>query len=63
MHEAVERGDIEAIRKLVASGADVNKLSADGCTPLHVAAEKGEVEVVRVLSELGAKMNTQTQVH
>ena len=35
--------DIEAVKRLIAEGADVNEQDADGDTPLHDAAWKDSV--------------------
>ena len=38
--DAAMRGDVEAVRQLVAEGVDVNTPQGDGTTALHWAAEK-----------------------
>jgi ankyrin repeat protein len=47
-------GDVEAVRRLLEAGADKEKATTNGCTPLYVACEDGHVEVVRLLVEAGA---------
>ena len=42
--EAVRRGDADAVRRLVASKADVNEPQGDGTTALHWAAYNDDVE-------------------
>ena len=37
IHEAAENGDIEAIKKHIDAGTDVNKKNNDGATPLFNA--------------------------
>ena len=49
-HEAV-------VRVLLEGGADVNKITDDGYTPLHIASSKGHEAVVRVLLEGGADIS------
>jgi ankyrin repeat protein len=44
----------QAIRFLLAHGADVNAANLTGFTPLHHAAENGSVEAARALLEAGA---------
>lgn len=58
IHLAALNGHAEAIRALVANGADVNAKSTRGChTALHCAAENGHVGVISTLAELGADIN------
>lgn len=47
-------GQVERARRLVASGAHVNRL---GWTPLHYAASKGQVDMAKFLLEQGAMPN------
>eukprot|EP00241_Pyramimonas_parkeae_P007501 CAMPEP_0114248862 /NCGR_PEP_ID=MMETSP0058-20121206/13809_1 /TAXON_ID=36894 /ORGANISM="Pyramimonas parkeae, CCMP726" /LENGTH=167 /DNA_ID=CAMNT_0001362317 /DNA_START=364 /DNA_END=867 /DNA_ORIENTATION=- len=42
------------IRKLIATGSNINAHDNHGTTPLHIAAMKGRVEVIRLLIWLGA---------
>jgi ankyrin repeat protein len=51
---AVKQGNVEAVRALIASRADVNVRSGDGSTPLLWAAHHADVEVARVLVTSGA---------
>ena len=44
----------EVVELLAKNGADPNKASADGKTPLHKAAMAGHAEVVEVLLGAGA---------
>lgn len=57
LHRAAHVGDLEAIRKSAASGADLNSRDSSGRTPAHVAAFASNDEALRVLAELGADMN------
>ena len=50
---AVDQGDVPAVRRLLAGGADVNVPLVVG-TPLTEAARKRQVEMVRVLLAAGA---------
>ena len=47
-HFAAGDGSVERLRKLVAAGAGINKLSANG-TPLHWAAAQGRAEAIKFL--------------
>ena len=54
---AAHTGDVAAIRRLAADGADVNARDRKGRTPAHVAAFASEDEALRALAEAGADMN------
>ncbi|MGB2866682.1 MAG: ankyrin repeat domain-containing protein [Sedimentisphaerales bacterium] len=65
LFEAVKKGDIEQVKKLIAEGADVNETEDLGqvkWTPLIAAASGGDVQVVKVLLENGAKVDA-TESH
>jgi ankyrin repeat protein len=63
LHEAARAGNIEAIRALIAAGADVNTQRQDGDTPLHEAAFNGHTEVVQALIALNANIHAINQYH
>ena len=46
--------DTEAVRTLLAHGADVNVQGKDGETPLSLAKKRGETAIVRLLRQAGA---------
>jgi ankyrin repeat protein len=56
IHEAIEEGDIEAVKQQLAEGADVNA-GPEKITPLHYAAQGGEMEIVELLISKGADVN------
>ena len=59
IHKAVEEGNIEAVKKFLAAGIDVNaKAFITGSTPLHIAATK---EVVELLIAKGADVNAKDE--
>jgi uncharacterized protein len=60
--DAAKRGDVTAVRTLLAAGADVNAASGDGLTPLHVAAEAGRLDVVKVLLDAKATVDSRTRI-
>lgn len=51
---AVESGSIEALRKLIALGANLHAKTCDGRTPLHVAIWDYQVDVVQILLDSGS---------
>jgi ankyrin repeat protein len=54
LHQAVQDGNLYAVRKHIAAKTDLNKTDANGWTPLHLAAMKGNLPMVQALSEAGA---------
>jgi uncharacterized protein len=52
--DAVMRGDLAAVRRLLAQKADVNGAQIDGATALHWAVYRNEVETAEVLIGAGA---------
>jgi ankyrin repeat protein len=56
IHEAADEGNIEAVKKALAAGTDVNAKSF-GLTPLHQAASKGHKEIAELLISKGADVN------
>ena len=56
LHNAVSRGDMATIHRLLSAGADVNVVSKTGYTPLHGAAESGHERVIEVLLKHGARV-------
>ncbi len=52
--DAAMRGDVEDVRKLLRSGADVNAPQSDGLTALHWAAGNGDAALADVLIHAGA---------
>ncbi len=62
LHDAVSRGDINTVNKLLNEGVDVNIKGAGGYTPLHWAAEEGRIDMVKLLIEKGADTNANIKV-
>ena len=59
--DAASRGDLGAVRALLAARADVNTAAGDGMTALHWAAERGDVAMTTVLLRAGAKTTPVTR--
>ncbi len=55
--DAAQSGDVEAVRKLLAEGADVSATNDYGATALSYAADSGNLEILRLLIEKGADVN------
>jgi uncharacterized protein len=56
--DAINSGDIAAVRALIKSGADVNQRSGDGSTALLWAAHTSHVEIARALIAAKAAVDT-----
>jgi len=54
---AARQGNIEAVKTLADSGADLNKPSGDGSSAIVVAVQNGHYDVARYLVEKGADIN------
>ena len=57
LFSAVGHGDVERVRILLDSGADVNSLDDNGITALHRAAVEGKTETAALLLDRGADVN------
>ncbi len=55
--EASQLGYLEVVQSLIGRGADVNKSTSDGYTPLYLALDYGRLEVLRALLAAGADVN------
>ena len=60
--DAAMHGDAEAVRTLLADGADVNAAHGDGMTGLHWVALNGNAEIARLLIGAGAALEAGTRL-
>ena len=60
--DAAQRGDLDAVRRLLRDGADVNAPQGDGMTALHWAAERGDGPLCEVLLYAGARVDAGTRI-
>jgi ankyrin repeat protein len=64
LHAVAVRGHTDAVRLLLAHGADLNERdSGDNDTPLHWAVGQNKIETARILIEAGADVNDQRDLH
>lgn len=61
LHDAARRGDVKALRELIANGADVNQATKDGPTALMLASMEGHIGAVGVLLQTKAKVNAKAR--
>ncbi len=54
LNDAVQAGDLAAVQKLIAGGADVNAAGNDGTTPIIYAAHMGRADIAAALIKAGA---------
>src|SRR2546427_12815350 len=57
LHFVVRQGDMESTRLLVAAGADVNTITADGKSSLELAIYNGNYEIASILIDNKANLN------
>ena len=63
LHYAAKSGDLEKVRSLIQSGADVNEAEEmSKLTPLHYAARSNNLPIVKLLLSSGAKPSPQDYV-
>jgi ankyrin repeat protein len=60
--DAAMRGNVEEVRALLRSGADVNAAQGDGMTALHWAAETGNAALAEMLLYGGANLGAVTRL-
>ena len=60
IHDASKYGNVEAVKKHLAAGVDVNAKDGNGWTPLIPAAANGRKEVVELLIASGADVNVKS---
>jgi len=60
--EAAQKGDLAAVKKLIAQGADVNIAQGDGMTALHWAAQRGDADMAAALIKAHANVKATTRI-
>lgn len=62
LHEAVTRGDLESVLKMLDRGGDIEaKDPGAGASPLHFAVMKGGMPIIDLLVRRGADVNSRTR--
>ncbi len=60
IHDAIEKGNIEAVKQHLAAGTDVEVKDGEGWTPLIWAAGEPQKEIAELLIAKGADVNAKT---
>lgn len=60
---AARKSNAEAVKALLAKGADVNARTEYGATPLFFACDRGNAEVVKLLLDAGADINVKDRFY
>ena len=60
IHDAIEKGNIEAVKQHLAAGTDVEVEDGEGWTPLIWAAGEPQKEIAELLIAKGADVNAKT---
>ena len=60
--DAAMRGDVAAVRTLIARRADVNAAQGDGMTALHWAADRGDSAMASELLRAKANVAARTRI-
>jgi len=69
LHYAVNRGvvnipqNLEIVKMLIEAGADINKLTNLGRTPMRFAVTSGHTEATKILIDAGADLNISNPLH
>ena len=61
LRSAANDGNIEAVKRQLAAGANVNAPDTYGYTSLHTASSKGHKEIVELLIATGADVNAKNK--
>jgi ankyrin repeat protein len=60
--DAVQRGDVKAVRTLLRQPVDVNAAQADGMTALHWAVQRSDLELTNLLLAAGANVKAENRI-
>ena len=63
IHKAAAKGNIEAVKKHLAAGADVNAKDVDGETPLDLTIRWNQPETADLLRKHGGKTGEEFSIH
>jgi len=63
LHVAAAIGDVNQVKLLISSGADVNAQDRDGTTPLHLSAINGHRNVAELLLDSGADIDATRMIN
>ncbi len=55
--QALDEGNTDLMKKLIADGVDINVTNKKGFAPLHIAIQKGDLNLVKIFLGVGADPN------
>src|SRR5262245_42343631 len=58
LHRAVERDEVDEVRRLIGARADVKAVNRYGAAPISQACARGNAQIVELLLDAGADVNT-----
>jgi ankyrin repeat protein len=61
IHFASQKGHVEVVRELLASGASVKAKNRKGLTALHLAAQNSHLDLVKYLVKKGTGITVKTK--
>jgi len=61
IHDAIRKGNSQAVKQHLAAGTKVDVKHDDGWTPLQLAAGEGQKEITELLIEKNADVNAMTE--
>jgi ankyrin repeat protein len=59
--QAIDKGDLALVQKLVKEGADIDVELSNGMKPIHVAAATGQADIAEFLLDSGADVNSRSK--
>jgi ankyrin repeat protein len=56
LHKAVKVGDVERVKNIVITGAELSQKNIYGRTPLAMAVQLGRTEIAAILKKSGGRL-------
>lgn len=62
LNQAINNGNVEAVKSTILVGVNVNNKTKNGWTPLHLTAKRGHTKIIKILIDAGADLSTSNQL-